>query len=200
MPRRPREDVAGAVHHIYARGNARQPVFLDDADRWSYLNLLGRVVGRQRWRCLAYCLMDNHVHLLVETPEPNLAVGMQRLHGVYAQTFNQRHGRVGHLFQGRYGSSRIEDDSHLWLAASYIARNPVDAGLVARAEHWSWSSHASVIARRPPHWLDVERLLSYFASHGGDPRARYLEHVATGQRAAQGSDPLSPRAARGQTP
>src|SRR5919198_2592385 len=86
--------------------------------------MLGRVVMRKRWRCLAYCLMDNHVHLLVETVDANLGRGMQRLHSSYAQTFNARHGRSGHVFQGRYGAARMTDDAQLYVAAAYIARTP----------------------------------------------------------------------------
>lgn len=163
---------------MYARGNDRRRVFRDDVDREIYLDMLGRVVLLTGWRCLAYCLMDNHVHLLLETPEPNLGMGMQRIHGVYAQTYNVRHGRSGHLFQGRYGAVRITSDIHLWGVAAYIARNPVEAGLCECPQRWPWSSHASTLGCRPsPAWLDIGRLLSYFRSMGGDPRERYAEMV-----------------------
>jgi REP element-mobilizing transposase RayT len=92
--------VAGGVAHVFARGNRQQLIFLDATDRRRYLDLLGRVARRLRWRCLAYCLMDNHVHLLIETRLPNLGRGMRELHGDYAQLFNKRHDRSGHLFQG----------------------------------------------------------------------------------------------------
>src|SRR3954454_20748947 len=101
MPRKPRVELAGGVHHVYARGNAREDIYRDDVDRRMYLHTLGREVARWKWRCLAYCLMSNHVHLLLETPEPNLGRGMQRAHGTYARLFNRRHARVGHVFQGR---------------------------------------------------------------------------------------------------
>jgi putative transposase len=104
VPRKPRAELAGGVHHVFARGNGRQLIYLDDADRGSYLAMLARAVAHRQWRCLAYCLMDNHVHLLIETPLPNLGAGMQWLHGRFAQQFNERHGRSGHVFQGRYGS------------------------------------------------------------------------------------------------
>ena len=94
---------------MYARGNGGQEIFLDDADRWRYLAMLGDVVVRMRWRCLAYCLMRNHVHLLAETPAANLGAGIQRLHGRYAQKFNERHRRSGHVFQGRYGAVRVDE-------------------------------------------------------------------------------------------
>jgi putative transposase len=182
MPRKPREDVADGVHHVYSRGNAHQLIYIDDFDRGSYLRLLGHVVVTKRWRCLAYCLMDNHVHLLVETPDPNLGSGMQLLHGLYAQTFNKRHKRVGHLFQGRFGSVRMLDQPQLWNAVGYIARNPVDAGACNHPADWRWSSHAATLARHHarPSWLDVPRLLEHFDSVGGEPCERYDELVARG--------------------
>jgi REP element-mobilizing transposase RayT len=185
MPRRLREEVAGGVHHVFARGNGRQPVFVDDHDRRRYLDLCRGVVGRQRWRCLAYCLMENHVHLLLETPEPNLGEGMRRLHGTYVQTFNERHHRVGPLFQSRYGSRLLKDDGHLWLTAAYIARNPVEAGVVDSADDWEWSSHPLIARGRAPAWIDADRLLSFFAPLGGDPLRRYLDLV-------KGSGPVAP--------
>ena len=99
MPRRPRDEEAGAIHHVYARGIEKRLIYQDDRDRGAYLTLLGAVVDEHAWLPLAYCLMDNHVHLVVETPEPNLGVGMRTLHGGYATTFNARHARDGHLFQ-----------------------------------------------------------------------------------------------------
>jgi putative transposase len=175
MPRRPREELEGAVHHVFARGNDRRDIYVDDVDRRVYLAMLGRVTRRQRWRCLSYCLMPNHVHLLVETPDANLGAGMQRLHGDYAHTFNERHGRCGHVFQGRFGSIRMVTDEQLWAAAAYVALNPVTAGLCNAPDEWPWSSHGSTIeTRRTPAWLDAARLLSYFEGLGGDPLQRYL--------------------------
>jgi REP element-mobilizing transposase RayT len=140
---------------------------LDDRDRQVYLQLLAQVIRVKRWYCLAYCLMNNHVHLLLQTPEGNLSSGMQRLHGGYARAFNARHGRVGHVFQGRYGAVRIESSERLCVAAAYLARNPVEASLCRRPEDWPWSSfHATMEARVPsPSWLDKRRLLLHF-----DPR------------------------------
>src|SRR5438034_10645030 len=110
MARRPRQEEAGAIHHVWARGVERRSIFLSDEDRRRYLSLLAYVVKTWRWRCHAYCLMPNHMHLVIETPEPNLGAGMQYLQGMYALDFNQRYDRVGHLFQGRYGSRRIETE------------------------------------------------------------------------------------------
>jgi REP element-mobilizing transposase RayT len=170
-------EVEAGIHHVYARGNDRRAVFLDDADRHLYLARLAAVVERQQWRCLAYCLMGNHVHLLVETAEPNLGSGMHRLQGGYVQRFNKRHGSVGHLFQGRYGAVRVESDAQLWTTAGYIAANPVEAGLCRRPEHWRWSSHAATIGRHAPSWLAVRRLHELFSAGAPDGRRRYAEFV-----------------------
>jgi putative transposase len=166
------------MHHVYARGNNRQRIFLDDADRKLYLRILAGTVGRYSWHCLAYCLMRNHVHLLIETVRPDLGKGMQRLQGTYAQRFNLRHGRSGHLFEHRYGAVPVESDAQLWAVAGYIAMNPVAAGLCNRPEEWTWSSYASVLAGAAPAWVDDERLRGYFGAHGGDPLDRYAERTS----------------------
>jgi REP element-mobilizing transposase RayT len=166
------------LHHVYARGNGRQPIFLDDVDRRRYLTMLGEVAKLMGWRCLAYCLMGNHVHLLIETTEPNLGAGMHRLHMGYAKWFNERHGRDGHLFQGRFGSIRMKSEAQLRATVAYIARNPLEAGLCRRAEDWPWSGHRYVMRGEAPAWLDVDRLLSFFSSTGGDPRRAYVALTA----------------------
>jgi REP element-mobilizing transposase RayT len=163
---------------VYARGNRKARLFLDDVDREGYLWLLGQVIVRQGWRCLSYCLMNNHVHLLIETPEPNLGRGIQIVHGDFGRNFNRRHDGSGHVFQRPYGSNRMTNDEHLWTAAAYIAANPVEAGICARPEEWPWSSYGATSAGlRRPAWLDSERLLERFSVLGGDPLARYAETV-----------------------
>lgn len=139
---------------------------------------------------MAYCLLDNHVHLLIETPEANLGAGMQHLHGLYGQTFNARHGRSGHVFQGRYGAVRVTSDEHLWTVVAYIAHNPVEAGLCKDPNQWPWSSHAAALGAPSPYWLDIAHLLRYFEAMGGEPRRRYAELV-------MGKDRLEPPAFRG---
>lgn len=162
---------------MFARGNNRCRIFLDDVDHTTYLGMLGYVVRARGWHCLGYCLMDNHVHLLIETPEPNLGAGMGNLHGLYAQDFNVRRGRSGHLFQGRFGSALMRSDEQLWHTAAYIARNPVASDLCRRPEQWRWSSYRPTVEGDAPDWLAVERLLGYFGRAGGCPRARYVEAV-----------------------
>src|SRR5688572_18935614 len=107
---RVRDDYEAGVHHVWARGNGRQSTFLETADRHIYLSLLGKCVERVKWSCLAYCLMGNHVHLLLETQRPYLSTGMHWLHGCYVRGFNVRHRRSGHLFEGPFGSNRMADE------------------------------------------------------------------------------------------
>ena len=177
MPRKPREEVVDGIFHVFARGAAQQTIFPGDNDRLRYLAGLGRVVRRHGWLCLSFCLMDNHVHLLVKTPKANLGTGMHELHGGYAQVFNGRHGRSGHVFQARYGAVRVRDDRQMWTVAAYIARNPCEAGIVRHPEEWRWSSFAATIHSAGPPWLNGRALLDHFDSLGGDPRQRYEELV-----------------------
>jgi putative transposase len=127
------------VHHVYARGVERRVIFLDDDDRRLYLALLRGVVERFEWHCHVYCLMANHVHLLIQTCVPNLGAGMHMLHGAYARLFNERYARVGHLFQNRFGSRLVQDDLAFEKVAAYILENPVAAGLCLSEDDWPWS-------------------------------------------------------------
>jgi REP element-mobilizing transposase RayT len=113
MARPLRVQFDGAIYHVTSRGNAREDIFDNDADRHSFLEILGKVIHRFHWRCHAYCLMDNHYHLVIETPEANLSQGMRQLNGVYTQVYNRRHRTVGHLFQGRYKAILVQKESHL---------------------------------------------------------------------------------------
>jgi putative transposase len=153
MARRPRREEPGAVQNIYARGVDRCAIFRDDLDRLLYLDLLGDVVRRWKWQCLAYCLMTNHIHLLIRTPEPTMGRGMHQLHSFYALDFNQKYGRVGHLFQDRYGSNRIWTPGRIRMAVDYIAANPVTAGLCNDPREYRWSSHAALAQDDAPRWL-----------------------------------------------
>jgi REP element-mobilizing transposase RayT len=145
MARPLRIEYPGAVYHITSRGNAYQDVFLDDADRERFLEVLKQTVDRFNWLCHAYCLMMNHYHLLIETVDPTLSRGMRQLNGVYTQAFNRRHERVGHLFQGRYKAILVEKETYLLELSRYIVLNPVRAKMVKKPEEWewSWSSPAS---------------------------------------------------------
>ncbi len=167
MARPLRLEFHGALYHITARGNARQKIFLNEADRHLFLDLLGKEITQQGWFCYAYCLMDNHYHLLIETPEPNLVTGMRRLNGVYTQRFNRRHRRVGHLLQGRYKAILVDKDAYFFELCRYIVLNPLRAKAVKRQEQCPlWSSYAATAGRvDPPSWLTIESVLAQFANH-----------------------------------
>ena len=164
---------------MFARHNDQRLLYRDEADHRRYLALLGTVALRCGWRCLAYCLLPNHLHLLLETPEPNLGRGMQRLHGDYGRWFADRRGQPGHVFQGRYGAVRVRDDDQLWTAAAYLAVNPVKAGLAASPEAWRWSSYEAAVGRTPAApWLAVSRLLELLGAGGGDAARRFRTSVS----------------------
>ena len=150
MTRPLRIEYAGAVYHITSRGNEKKAVFRGDQDRINFLNVLQHVNKRYHWICHAYCLMENHYHLLIETPDGNLSFGMRQLNGVYTQLFNRRHQRTGHLFQGRYTSILIQKDSHLLEVCRYVVLNPVRARVVERPEAWKWSSYRATAGRETP--------------------------------------------------
>lgn len=185
MPRLPRAEFETGVYHVTARGNRKQLIFVDDKDRARYLSMLGRATVRTAWRCLGFCLMGNHVHLLIETRVPNLGVGMHWLQGIYAQSFNRRHKFTGHLFQDRFHAVSIRSDVQIWRTASYIATNPVTAELCATPADWPWSSFAAIRSGSPPVWLDVDHLGSYFGAAGAHGLRRFIEFVES-----KGDSPL----------
>jgi putative transposase len=127
------------IYHITTRGVARVPISRDDGDRRLFLLLLARITRRTDWDCHAFCLMPNHHHLILETHRDLVSVGLRQLNGRYAQAFNERHGRSGHLFGDRFAAFVIGDDEHLRAATDYVLQNPVRAGLCKRAEDWPWS-------------------------------------------------------------
>src|SRR3972149_1913919 len=120
MARPLRIEYPGALYHLTSRGDRHGPIFDDDQDRRAFLDILGDVVARFRWQCHAYCLMGNHYHLMIETPEGNLTKGMRQLNGVFTQWSNRRHQRSGHLFQGRYKAILVDRDSYFLELARYI--------------------------------------------------------------------------------
>ena len=184
----------GAVYHITSRGNARAKIFQDDSDRENFLSLLGAVVERYNWLCHAYCLMDNHYHLLIETPDANLCTGMRQLNGAFTQTCNRRHKTCGHVFQGRFKAILVDKHKYLLELCRYVVLNPVRAGMVERAEQWPWSSYlatAGLTSASP--WLSVDWILSLFAPERNRAQARYRKLV---QKVAHPASPWE--ALRGQ--
>ena len=147
-----------AIAHVTSRGNARAAIFLDEADYLGLLRMLAQLVPARGWRCHAYCLMPNHVHLLLETPELDLAGGMMLLKGRYARRFNVRHDRVGHVFQARYHAEPVTRDEHLLEASRYIVLNPVRAGLCAEAGEWPWSSYLATAGSVDCSWIECETI------------------------------------------
>ena len=178
MARPLRIEFPGAVYHITARGNGRQAIYLDDTDRRHFLTVLSATVEKYNWRCHAYCLMGNHYHLLLETPDPNLSLGMRQLNGVYTQRFNRCHNRVGHVFQGRFKSILVEKDSHLLELCRYIVCNPVAAGMVVNPAEYKWSSYSYTAKSIPqPDFLSLDWLLAQFSMERREARRRYREFV-----------------------
>ena len=168
-----RLEAEGAIYHVIARGNERKAVFRDDRDRQEYLDRLVRCRDRFGLRLLAFCLMGNHLHLAVERGPVSLSRVMLALQSSYTQWFNRRHGRVGHLFQGRYKAFLVEKDRYLLALVRYIHRNPLEAGLAARPEDYPWSSDRYYRARKPPAWLDVEGVLPLLGPTRRIAKARY---------------------------
>ena len=163
MARPLRLEFPGAIYHLTGRGNARQKIFFRDADRQLFLDVLARVVGRYGWICHAYCLMANHYHLLVETPKPNLSLGMRQLNGIYTQAFNRSHRRVGHLFQGRFKAILVEKESYLLELCRYIVLNPVRVKGNAQTGTWKWSSYRATAGLvSTPEFLTIDWVLGQF--------------------------------------
>lgn len=181
MARPLRIEYSGAVYHITSRGNERKSIFRDNEDRETFLDVLKNVNRRYNYLCHAYCLMDNHYHIIIETPDGNLSRGMRQLNGVYTQRFNKRHNRVGHIFQGRYKAILIQKESHLLEVCRYVVLNPVRAKAVNRPEGWEWSSYCATAEIKKPHsCLTTGWILGQFSSKTGLARKRYKEFVKGG--------------------
>ncbi len=188
MARPLRLEFEGALYHVISRGNARQMIYQADSDYRQFLKILGEVVERYAWLVYAYCLLGNHYHLLVETPQPNLSAGMRQLNGTYAQFFSRRHDRPGHLFQGRFKAYVVDKDDYLMELARYIALNPVKAGLVTSPGQWKWSSYRKTAGtEKAATFLQTERILSHFSSSRDEARKLYIKFISEG---IESGDPL----------
>lgn len=181
MTRPLRIQYEGAVYHVTARGNDRRSIFRDAGDRRLFLHVLAEVNGKFHWFCHAYCLMGNHYHLVIETPDGNLSQGMRQLNGVYTQSYNRRHGRTGHLFQGRYQGILVEKETHLLEVCRYVVLNPVRAKLVRHPEEWEWSSYLATAGKEKPHrCLSTQWVLERFGSSLKEAAIRYRQFIEEG--------------------
>ena len=183
MPRHLRLQYPGAIYHLMARGNGRQDIVRDDHDRRRLLEAFARAVARCSWRVYAFVIMSNHLHLVLKTPEPNLARGMQALLSSYANAWARRHRFAGHVFQGRYRSELVEDETYLWTVTRYVHLNPVRARLVEHPAAWPWSSYPGYAYRgRRSEWVAYDELLASWGGAGGgpDPAGAYRRYVTAG--------------------
>jgi len=181
MARPLRIEYDGALYHLTSRGNERKPIFKDNLDRELFLSTLAQVTQRFHWLCHAYCLMGNHYHLVIETPDGNLSKGMRQLNGIYTQAFNRRHRRVGHLFQGRFKGILVQKDSHFLEVCRYVVLNPVRAKIVKHPGQWAWSSYRATAGQSSiPRCLTVDEILGHFGQRQSPAQKKYRNYVIDG--------------------
>jgi REP element-mobilizing transposase RayT len=181
MARPLRIEFDGAFYHVTARGNDKKRIFLDDEDRDLFLDILAGVNHKYNWLCHAYCLMNNHYHLVIETPDGNLSKGMRQLNGVYTQAFNKRHSRVGHIFQGRFKAIIVDRESYLLEVCRYVVLNPVRARAVKKPGEWKWSGYRGTAGIEAAHeCLTTDWLLGQFGTIRTVARRKYAEFIDGG--------------------
>ena len=181
MARPLRINYEGAVYHVTARGNERKNIVIDDDDRRRFVKVLLDVVDQFGVILYAWVLMDNHYHLLLETPKANLSLAIRHLNGVYTQGFNRGHKRAGHLFQGRFKSILVEKEPYLLELCRYVVLNPVKAGTVSHPREWLWGSYRSTSGEEEcPKWLEADWILSQFGRSREQARESYRKFVEAG--------------------
>ncbi len=181
MSRPLRIQYPGALYHVTARGNERKPIVRDDKDRWLFIRVLEDMVESHDVIIYAWVLMDNHFHLLIETPQANLSASIRHLNGVFTQRFNRRHERSGHLFQGRYKSILVDKESYLKELCRYVVLNPFRAGMVKHPRDWKWSSYRATAGyAEGPSWLNTSWLLSLFHKKTKMAQGKYRQFVMEG--------------------
>ena len=182
MARPLRIEIAGALYHVTSRGDRQENIYESDTDRENFLLVLEEVCKQYNWSVHSYCLMSNHYHLLVETPDGNLSKGMRQLNGVFTQKYNRNNNKVGHVFQGRFKGILVDGDAYLMELVRYIVLNPVRAQMVRSARDWKWSSfRATIGVVLCPEWLDREWLLSSFAKRQSVAIDKFKRFVAEGK-------------------
>ncbi len=180
MPRGARLDAPGTLHHVIIRGIEKGNIVRDDEDRSEFLRRMGEIAQGTGTSMYAFALMTNHAHVLLKSGEQGLSTFMRRLLSGYAQYFNRRHQRVGHLFQNRYKSIICEEDAYFDKLVAYIHLNPLWAGVVSSFEElavYPWSGHAAMMNKVRYKWLDCDYVLSCFGNRAGDARQAYLEYL-----------------------
>ena len=181
MSRPLRIEYAGALYHVTSRGDRREAIYHDDQDRAMWLDVFGQVCRRYNWRCHAWCLMDNHYHVVVETAEGNLSKGMRQLNGVYTQKSNRRHSEMGHVFQGRYKAILVEKNDYLLELSRYVVLNPIRAGMENVIGDWIWSSYRAMVGKaEAPDWFESDWLLACFGRQRAEAVAGYTDFVRAG--------------------
>lgn len=174
MPRKRRVWYPGAMYHISCRGNRKSDLFLDDKDREMYLNILKDAKDRYDFKYLGYCLMENHVHLHIETVADQIWNIMQIINSTYASYFNARYNKVGHVFQGRYASKIIKGYIHNLYVSKYVHLNPVEAKMVIKPLDYKWSSYSVYLGQRKSNLISTTKILSYF-NYNRKEYQKYIE-------------------------
>jgi REP element-mobilizing transposase RayT len=178
MPRLPRDEGAGAIHHVIPRGNGNDRIVRDDRDRFAYVTRFAAVSRDLGWLNHATCLLDTHHHAVVETPEPNLGLGLRRILGGHSRWVNVRYGRKGSVFAPHCWSRRIQDEAWLFRACLYVVLNPVAAGVCRHPADWPWCSYlATVDGHAAAYAPGEERLLSMFGNTPAEARRCYARVV-----------------------
>ena len=181
MARRPRLLLPGAVYHVFCRGNRKSAIFEDDFDRALFMQTVGEVALRYDVSFYAVCEMTTHYHAVMETPRGNLSAAMRQLNGVYAQSTNRRHGRTGHLFEGRFRSIIVQRESYLRRVVRYVALNPVRSGKVATPDQWQWSTYRASAGFAPcPVWLTTDWMpWAFRVPTTEEARRKFCDYVNT---------------------
>jgi putative transposase len=193
MPRPLRIQDSERLYHVMSRGVRKTPIFTDKRDRLRFLQLFAEVVSHREWQCHAYCLMTNHYHFVVRTPNADISAGMQWLNSRFARWFDWRHGFEGHVLERRFNSVFVEGDAHLLELARYIPLNPVRAGLCRHPREWRWSSYRAMVGiSERPSFLRTELVLGLLSRDEARAPRLYGDFVAAGiARSGRvlGSDP-----------
>lgn len=191
MVRPLRIEYPGAVYHVTSRGNSRSSIFHTDQDRPEFLSIVNSVVKRFNWILHAYCLMDNHYHLLLETPDGNLSRGMRHLNGVYTQKYNWLHHKTGHVFQGRYKAILVDKESYMLELCRYVVLNPVRAKAVNKPGEWKWSSYLYTAGmKKSPEFLTTDWILGLFGKNKTKAQQLYRKFVKEGMEISSPWDDL----------